>query len=57
MINCTNAAELNNVGEYLHDVRRKWDNKISMMQLGIAKASADFCSYENKVCEAKEYSC
>jgi hypothetical protein len=54
MINCTNTAELNNVGEYLHDVRCKWGNKISTMQLGIRKASVDFYSHENKVCEAKE---
>jgi hypothetical protein len=28
IINCTNAVELRNIGNYLYKTRRKWENKI-----------------------------
>jgi hypothetical protein len=46
MMNCPNAVELRNVGNYLYEVRGKWENKISkIITLG--------CDYKNPVLRAR----
>jgi hypothetical protein len=31
-INCTNTAEIKNIGSYLYKIKCKWENKIKELQ-------------------------
>jgi hypothetical protein len=42
MTNCTDIVELRNIGEYLYKARRKGENKVSKLQVGVEKRMVGF---------------